>query len=61
MTTNNKEEIRMEASIPDIQSAIKIGQLGMRLTLDIPESSLAAAVQLLKYRGCAIEVKISEL
>lgn len=48
------------ASIAPIQSAIKTGDDGMRLTLDIPESELANAVALISLRKCVLKVEISK-
>lgn len=53
------------ASIPPIQSAIKIGQDGLRLTLEVPESDMAAAPLLIGMRNkvlyCQIATKQHEL
>lgn len=46
------------ATIPDIQSAIKIGRDGMRLQLDVPECELGEALQVLKWRGVVLQVTI---
>jgi hypothetical protein len=47
------------ASIPPIQSAIKIaGDAGMRITLDIPESELMNAISLLAFRDNILHVEI---
>lgn len=46
------------ASFPAIQSAIKIGQDGMRVQLDIPESEIANAVELLGMRDCVLKVTV---
>ena len=46
------------ASFPPIQSAIKVGQDGMRIQLDIPESEMANAVELLGLRDCVLSVEI---
>lgn len=46
------------ASFPPIQSAIKVGQDGMRIQLDIPESEMANALPLLGLRDCVLEVTV---
>ena len=51
-----KDKIEFLAAFPPIQSAIKIGQDGMRIQLDIPESELGAAVRLLTMRGKVLKV-----
>lgn len=47
------------ASLPPIQSAIKIGQDGMRVQLDIPESEMGEAVKLLQWRDVVLQVVIN--
>ena len=46
------------ATFPDIQSAIKIGRDGMRIQLDVPESEMGSAVELLAWRGVVLRVTI---
>lgn len=46
------------ASFPPIQSAIKAGQDGMRIQLDIPESEMANAVELLAMRNAVLRVTV---
>lgn len=46
------------AAFPPIQSAIKVGQDGMRIQLDIPESEMGNAVELLGMRDCVLVVTI---
>jgi len=48
------------ASFPPIQSAIKIGQDGMRLQLDVPEREMANAVEVLTLRGEVLRVTIEK-
>jgi len=56
---SERDEIRMMASIPMIQSAISIGGDGStRLKLDIPASEIAKVMQLMLYQGEAFEVII---
>ena len=47
------------AIIPDIQSAIKIGKDGARITLEIPESDLAKFLPVVTMRGRLLNVKIT--
>lgn len=54
---SERDEIRMMASIPMIQSAISIGgDGGARLKLDIPASEIAQVMRLMLYQGEAFEV-----
>ena len=46
------------ASFPDIQSAIKIGTSGMRIQLDVPESELGNALDILAWRDALLRVTI---
>lgn len=46
------------ASFPAIQSAIKVGDSGMRLQLDVPESEMANAVELLAMRNVVLKVTV---
>lgn len=43
------EEVTFAASLPEIQSAISIGGDGGRIKLDVPETEMAALVQLAAY------------
>ena len=57
MTTNDKP-IVFKASFAPMQSAIKVGDDGMRITLDIPESELSQALLLIALRGKVMQVTI---
>lgn len=46
------------ASFPPIQSAIKVGQDGMRIQLDIPESEMGNAIELLAMRDQVLRVTL---
>ena len=48
------------ASIPPLQSAIQVhgGGDGMRVKLEIPESEMANAVELLTMRGVVLKVSV---
>ena len=49
------------ASFPPIQSAIKRGNDGMRIQLDIPETEMANAVELLAMMNVVLKVTIEDL
>jgi hypothetical protein len=49
------------ASFPPIQSAIKVGQDGMRLQFDVPETEMGNAVELLAMRGVVLRVTVEPL
>jgi hypothetical protein len=55
-----EDEIKFIASIPLIQSGIKIGE-GMRLQLDISEKELPNAIRILELRNKNFEVKITKI
>jgi|GEM_PF-1154787 hypothetical protein len=46
------------ASLPPIQSAIKIGQDGARIQLDIPESELDKLAQIIQWRDKVLKITI---
>lgn len=46
------------ASFPPIQSAIKVGQDGMRVQFDIPESEIGNAVEILAMRDKVLRVTV---
>ena len=48
------------ASIPEIQSAIKVGGDGMRLQLDIPESEMEKAMPVFGMRRRVLAVTIED-
>lgn len=58
MKDDSGAKVQFLASFPPIQSAIKIGQDGMRIQLDIPETEMENAVALLAFRDCVIRVTI---
>lgn len=53
-----REAVTFLASFPSIQSAIKIGPDGMRIQLDVPETEMGSAVQLLAWREVVLKVTI---
>lgn len=53
------QTIRFAANFPPMQAAIKVGSDGMRITLDIPESEMAAALHLVTMRDKVLNVTIS--
>lgn len=52
------ERITFLASFPMIQSAIKVGDLGMRFQLDVPESEMANALPLIAMRDKVLRVTV---
>lgn len=52
------EQIVFKASFPPIQSAIKVGQDGMRIQFDIPETEMANAVKLLAMRDRVLKITV---
>ena len=50
------EPVTFLASFPPIQSAIKVGQDGARVQLDIPESEMPAIVRLMLMRGRVLKI-----
>ena len=46
------------ASIPPLQSAIRTGGDGMRITIEVPESEMGQAVKLIAMRGKRLKVTI---
>ena len=50
--------IEFLATLPETQSAIKIGGDGARIQLDVPESELGAMLGLIAWRGKVLRVKI---
>ena len=53
-----KPVVTFRAAFPAIQSAIKIGSDGMRITLDVPESDLEDAVALLALRDQVLKISV---
>ena len=49
--TKPEDRAAFVAFFPPIQSAIKRGGDGMRITLDIPETEVGNALKLLKWTG----------
>ena len=50
--------LTFQASFPPIQSAIKVGQDGMRIQFDIPESEMGNAVGLLAMRDKVLRLTV---
>jgi len=46
------------ASFPPIQSAIKVGQDGARVQLDIPETEMPSIVRLMFMRGIVLKITV---
>ena len=51
----------MSAFIPPLQSAIRTGGDGMRVTLEIPETEMGQAVKLVAMRGKRLKVTVEVL
>jgi hypothetical protein len=56
---DEKGEVEFLASLPPIQSAIRIGQDGMRIQLDVPETEMGNAIRLMTWRDKILKVTIS--
>jgi hypothetical protein len=54
------DKIQFVASLPQIQSAIKIGQDSARIQLDVPDSHLAAALRMVALMGKTFIVTIED-
>ena len=58
---NDKESVTFRASIPPMETAIKIhGEGGARLQLDVAETDLAGFLPALKYRGRLLDVTLTD-
>lgn len=52
-------EIKFDASLPEIQSAISVGAMGARVKIDIPETEIAEVLKLAAYgRGKVLHVTV---
>lgn len=58
MTKQSEQAVTFLASMPDVLSQLKIGRDGMRIQLDVPESELANALPLVKWRDVVLRVTI---
>ena len=54
----NGDAIEFLASLPAIQSSIRIGQDGMRIQLDVPETEMGNAIRLMTWRNKVLKVRI---
>lgn len=52
------DSVTFLCSMPDVLSQLKIGKDGMRIQLDVPESELANALPLVKWRDCVLRVTV---
>ena len=52
------ESVTFLASLAPIQSAIKVGDDGLRFVCDVPESELANALALVAMRGRVLKVTV---
>lgn len=57
-TAQAGKRVTFLASFPPIQSAIKRGQDGMRIQLDIPESEMGNAVQLIALMNTVLRITV---
>lgn len=55
---SEKRRVSFLASFPPIKSALIVGQDGMQIKLEIPESEMASAVPLLAMRGAVLRVTV---
>ena len=46
------------ASIPPLQSAIRTGGDGMRITIEVPETDMGQAVKLIAMRGKRLKITV---
>ncbi len=53
--------IEFLANLPPIQSAIRIGQDGARIQLDVPEVELSKILPLLMWRDKALKITIEPI
>ena len=53
------DEVEFIANFPPIMSAIKVGDDGMRITLDVSEAELANAIRIMAWRHLNLTVKIT--
>jgi hypothetical protein len=58
MKDDSEAKVQFLASFPPIQSAIKIGQDGMRIQLDIPETEMENAIALIALRDVVLRVAV---
>ena len=59
MADKDTQQVRFLATFPAIQSAIKIGQDGMRLQFDVPESEMTNAITVLAWRDRILQITIA--
>ena len=57
-TMTKRRVLTFLASFPPIQGAIKRGQDGMRIQLDIPESEMANAVELIGMMNVVLKITV---
>lgn len=56
--STSSEAITFLASLPDVLSQLKIGRDGMRIQLEVPESELAKALPIVKWRDKVLKVTV---
>jgi hypothetical protein len=52
------EPVVFLASMPQLQSQMRIGTDGMRIWLDVPESELASALKLVLWRDKVLRITV---
>lgn len=56
------EAVEFVASIPPIQSAIKIdGQGGARIQLDVPENEMGNFIKVMMWRGMRLKISVEPI
>lgn len=60
MSERKPGTVEFHATFPPIQGAIRIGDLGARLQLDVPDSDMAEIVRLLVIKNKRLKVTITE-
>ena len=57
---SDSNSVTFLASLPDIGSAFRVSghRNGARITLEIPESEMAGALQLLAWRECVLKITV---
>jgi hypothetical protein len=58
LTKQSEQAVTFLCSMPDVLSQLKIGRDGMRIQLDVPESELANALPLVKWRDRVLRVTV---
>ncbi len=59
MKNEQNGEVEFLASLSPTQSSIRIGQDGMRIQLDVPETEMGNAIRLMTWRDKILKVTIT--